>query len=63
MKLIIMRAFALLFPLIFSGCVGFETGLKLAEYGVKIGFEVGEYAKEKRQEVKEIIKGEDGKNE
>ena len=40
--------------LLFSGCVSFQTGLQLAEFGVKVGFDIHNYAEKKREEVKEL---------
>ena len=45
----------LLLVLSFSGCVSVETGLKVAEFGVRVGFDIHNYADEKRKEAKEII--------
>ena len=41
--------------LLFSGCVSFQTGLQLAEFGVKVGFDIHNYAEKKREEAKQII--------
>lgn len=41
--------------LLFSGCVSVTTGLQLAEFGVKVGFDIHNYAEEKRKEAKVII--------
>ena len=41
--------------LLFSGCVSVETGLKVAEFGVKVGFDIHNYAEAKRAEAKEIV--------
>ena len=51
MKVIIIMCVCLLF----SGCVSFQTGLQLAEFGVKAGFQIHNYAEEKRAEAKEIL--------
>ena len=51
MKLLI----SLLLMLSFSGCVSFTTGLQLAEFGVKVGFDIHNYAEKKREEAKEIV--------
>ena len=51
MKLLI----SLLLMLSFSGCVSFQTGLQLAEFGVKVGFDIHNYADAKRAEAKEIV--------
>ena len=45
----------LLTCLLFSGCVSVETGLKFAEFGVRVGFDIHNYAEEKRKEAKEIL--------
>ena len=50
MKVIIIGCLCLLF----SGCVSFQTGLQLAEFGVKVGFDIHNYVEEKREEAKEI---------
>ena len=41
--------------LMFSGCVSVTTGLQLAEFGVKVGFDIHNYAEAKRAEAKEIV--------
>ena len=41
--------------LLFSGCVSVTTGLQLAEFGVKVGFDIHNYIDEKKQEAKEIV--------
>ena len=41
--------------LLFSGCVSVTTGLQLAEFGVKVGFDIHNYADAKRAEAKEIV--------
>ena len=45
----------LLLVLSLSGCISVETGLKVAEFGVRVGFDIHNYAEEKRKEAKEII--------
>ena len=45
----------LLLALSFSGCVSVTTGLQLAEFGVKVGFDIHNYAEKKREEAKEIV--------
>lgn len=45
----------LLLVLSFSGCISVETGLKVAEFGVRVGFDIHNYEEEKRKEAKEII--------
>lgn len=49
---------SVIFSLLLSGCVSLETGLKLADFGVRAGFEVASYAKEKRKQAKEILEEE-----
>ena len=44
-----------LISLLFSGCVSVTTGLQIAEFGVKVGFEIHNYAEKKREEAKEIV--------
>jgi len=51
MKLILIGCLCLLF----NGCVSFTTGLQLAEFGVKVGFDIHNYAEAKRNEAKEIV--------
>lgn len=41
--------------LFFSGCVSVTTGLQLAEFGVKVGFDIHNYMDEKRAEAKGIV--------
>ena len=41
--------------LLFNGCVSVTTGLQLAEFGVKVGFDIHNYAEKKREEAKEIV--------
>ena len=45
----------ILISLLFSGCVSVTTGLQLAEFGVKVGFDIHSYADAKRAEAKEIV--------
>lgn len=45
----------LLISLLFSGCISVSTGLQLAEFGVKVGFDIHNYADAKRAEAKEIV--------
>lgn len=45
----------LLTLMLFSGCVSVEAGLKLAELGVKVGFDIHNYVEDKKQEAKEIV--------
>ena len=45
----------LLISLLFSGCVSVEVGLRLAEFGVKTGFDIHNYAEKKREEAKELL--------
>ena len=51
MKVIIIMCVCLLF----SGCVSFQTGLQLAQFGVNVGFDIHNYAEKKREEAKEIV--------
>ena len=44
-----------LISLLFSGCVSVTTGLQIAEFGVKVGFDIHNYAEAKREEAKEIV--------
>ena len=44
-----------LISLLFSGCVSVTTGLQLAEFGVKVGFDIHNYTEAKRAEAKEIV--------
>ena len=41
--------------LLFSGCVSVTTGLQIAEFGVKVGFDIHNYAEKKRAEAKDIV--------
>lgn len=41
--------------LLFSGCVSVTTGLQLAEFSVKVGFDIHNYAEKKRAEAKELV--------
>ena len=41
--------------LLFSGCVSFQTGLQLAQFGVNVGFDIHNYVDEKRAEAKGIV--------
>ena len=45
----------LLVCLLFSGCVSVTTGLQLAEFGVKVGFDIHNYVADKKAEAKEIV--------
>ena len=45
----------ILISLLFSGCVSVTTGLQLADFGVKVGFDIHNYMDEKRAEAKEIV--------
>ena len=40
--------------LLFNGCVSVTTGLQLAEFGVKVGFDIHNYVEAKKEEAKEI---------
>ena len=51
MKVIIIMCVCLLF----SGCVSVTTGLQLAEFGVKVGFDIHNYVADKKAEAKEIV--------
>ena len=51
MKVIIIMCVCLLF----SGCVSVTTGLQLAEFGVKVGFDIHNYVEDKKAEAKEIV--------
>ena len=44
-----------LLSFLFSGCVSVTTGLQLAEFGVKVGFDIHNYVEAKREEAKEIV--------
>ena len=41
--------------LLFSGCVSFQTGLQLAQFGVNVGFDIHNYVEAKKSEAKEIV--------
>ena len=45
----------LLISLLFSGCISVSTGLQLADFGVKVGFDIHNYAEKKRAEAKELV--------
>ena len=45
----------ILISLLFSGCVSVTTGLQLAEFGVKVGFDIHNYVEAKKEESKQII--------
>ena len=45
----------LLISLLFSGCVSITTGLQLAEFSVKAGFQIHSYVEDKKMEAKEIV--------
>ena len=51
----IRNLFMLSIALMFSGCVSFQTGLQLAEFGVKVGFDIHNYVADKKAEAKEIV--------
>ena len=51
MKVIIIMCVCLLF----SGCVSFQTGLQLAQFGVSVGFDIHNYVEAKKEESKQII--------
>ena len=44
-----------LISLLFSGCVSVTTGLQIAEFGVKVGFDIHNYVADKKEEAKEIV--------
>ena len=51
-----MRTVSLLiWCILLSGCVSVTTGLQLAQFGVKVGFDIHNYAEKKREEAKEIV--------
>ena len=51
-----MRTVSLLIlSILLSGCISVTTGLQLAEFGVKVGFDIHNYAEKKREEAKEIV--------
>ena len=51
-----MRTVSLLiWCILLSGCVSFQTGLQLAQFGVNVGFDIHNYAEKKREEAKQII--------
>ena len=52
--MIIKGTLLVLISLLFSGCVSVTTGLQLAEFGVKVGFDIHNYAEAKREEAKEL---------
>lgn len=51
MKLILIGCLALFL----SGCVSFQTGLQLAQFGVNVGFDIHNYVEAKKEESKQII--------
>ena len=51
-----MRILLLLWAcILLSGCVSVTTGLQLAEFGVKVGFDIHNYVADKKEEAKEIV--------
>ena len=48
------RLIAILCCLLLTGCVSVTTGLQLAEFGVKVGFDIHNYEADKKAEAKEI---------
>lgn len=55
-----MRIASLLIVLVlFSGCVEVGTALIIADFGVKVGFDIHDYAEKKRAEAKEIVDAND----
>lgn len=53
----IRNTLLLLISLVFSGCVSVTTGLQLAEFGVKVGFDIHNYVADKKEEAKELVDG------
>ena len=51
----IRNTLLLLISLVFSGCVSFQTGLQLAQFGVNVGFDIHNYVEAKKEESKQII--------
>lgn len=49
------KLISLLLVLSFSGCVSFQTGLQLAQFGVNVGFDIQNYIEAKQEEAKEIV--------
>ena len=50
-----MRTVSLLiWCILLSGCVSVTTGLQLAEFGVKVGFDIHNYVEAKKEEAKEL---------
>ena len=45
----------LLLVISFSGCVEVGTALRIADFGVKVGFDIHNYAEKKREEAKELV--------
>ena len=52
----------LLISLLFSGCVSVSTGLQLADFGVKVGFDIHNYIEAKQEEAKEIASDQNRSN-
>ena len=48
------RLITVLCCLLLTGCVSVTTGLQLAEFGVKVGFDIHNYVADKKAEAKEI---------
>ena len=44
----------LLLVLSFNGCVSFQTGLQIAQFGVNVGFDIKEYMDTKKEEFKDL---------
>ena len=44
----------LLLCLLFSGCVSFQTGLQIAQFGVNVGFDIKDYMDTKKEEFKDL---------
>lgn len=53
----IRNTLLLLISLVFSGCVSVTTGLQLAQFGVNVGFDIHNYVADKKAEAKELVDG------
>ena len=60
--MLIRSLYMLSLALLFSGCVSVTTGLQLAEFGVKVGFDIHNYVEAKREEAKEIASDQNRSN-
>ena len=58
----IRNLFMLSIALMFSGCVSFQTGLQLAQFGVNVGFDIHNYIEAKQEEAKEIASDQNRSN-